>query len=221
VAKASFIIRLADVDRGVRDYEWDLPVEWLKHAFADTDAVPEGPGRVKMTASKSGSQVILHGRAEAHVTMPCARTLEPVPVRLDSDIVLMLRPSPSPAPATKPGVVQSSKNSVRAYHESRRAQRSDGVAHHKTAHDPESELTLEDASEDFYHGEQIELDPFIREFLVLELPMMPLRSDLRFEVRPAIPATPESTVGEDANFIDPRLRPLADLASRLKKTTKE
>jgi uncharacterized metal-binding protein YceD (DUF177 family) len=86
---------------------------------------------------------------------------------------------------------------------------------------PEVELSLEDAAEDVYHGETIELDTLVREFLILELPMMPLRSDLRFEEMPAISATPGVTVSDDADRIDPRLRPLAEIASRLKKPTKE
>jgi uncharacterized protein len=221
LAKASFTIRLADIDRGVREFDWELPVEWLTHAFAETDAAPVSSGKLTLTASKNGSQVILHGRAKAQVTMPCARTLEPVDVRLDSEIVLVLRPGPTPAPAAKPHAVQSSKNSVRSYHAARRAEKGEVTHRHKTTNEPEAELSLEDACEDFYHGEHIELDQFVREFLILELPMMPLRSDLRFEGRPAISATPELTGGDDANFVDPRLRPLAELASRLKKSTKE
>lgn len=183
--------------------------------------MPTGPGRVTIAASKNGSQVILHGRAKALVTMPCARTLEPVEVRLDSEIVLMLRPAPTPTPAGKPRAVQSSKTSVRSYHAARRAEKGEAVQVHKSTNKPETELSLEDACEDVYHGEQVELDEFLREFLILELPMMPLRSDLRFGGRPAISATPELTDGDDASFVDPRLRPLAELASRMKKSTKE
>ena len=216
-----FRIRLADVDRGKREYDWDLPVEWLSHAFSDTDATPTAPGQLSIALSKNGTQVILHGHAKANVTMPCARTLEPVAVALDAEIILMLRPAPVALTTPRGTHVHSSKKQAQSSsHTGTQTQRLGGPGH-RLVHRPESELTLEDAAEDFYQGEQLELDDFVREFLVLELPMMPLRSDLRFEERPAIPATPESRLGDHADAIDPRLRPLAEIASRLKKSTKE
>jgi uncharacterized metal-binding protein YceD (DUF177 family) len=84
------------------------------------------------------------------------------------------------------------------------------------------ELTEDDAAEDTYTGDQVVLDEFVREFLVLELPMMPVRSDLRSEARPAIPAAPDPSDDSDScHGVDPRLRPLAEIASRLSKKTKE
>jgi uncharacterized protein len=214
-------IRLVDLDRGKSDYDWELPVEWLNHALAETDAKATSPGRVTLTASKDGLQVILHGRAQADVTMPCARTFEPVAIKLNAEIVLVLHPAPTTTPAVRPHRARASKNSA----QSSSATTSDlgklSAKSRKMVQRPETELTLEDAAEDFYHGEQIDLDELVREFLILELPMMPLRSDLRFEGMPAISATPGATVSDDADFIDPRLRPLAEIARRLKKPTKE
>lgn len=214
-------IRLVDVDRGKGDYDWELPLDWLTRAFESTDATPTAPGRVTVTASKNGSQVVLLGRAKADVTMPCARTLDPVPVALNAEIVLMLHPAPTTKPSSRSQSAKLGKRVAQSAGATKPETVKEPAKSRKMAHRPEAELTLEDAAEDFYHGEQIDLDEVVREFLILELPMMPLRSDLRIEGRPAISATPGATLSDDAEFIDPRLRPLAEIASRLKKTTKE
>jgi uncharacterized protein len=214
-------IRLVDLDRGKGDFDWELPVEWLTSAFEGTDAIPTATGRVKIAASKDGTQVILHGRASAEVTMPCARTLEPVPIRLDTEIILVLHPDPTAASANRSHGGRSAKRTSAALGSSKTGFAVETPKSKKLSQRPETELTLEDAAEDFYRGEQIDLDELVREFLILELPMMPLRSDLRIEERPAISATPGTTHGDDAEHIDPRLRPLAEIASRLKKPTKE
>jgi uncharacterized protein len=214
-------IRLVDLDRGQTEYDWELPVEWLAHVFEETEASATLPGRVKLTASKNGTQVILHGRATAEVTMRCARTMDPVSVKLNPEIVLLLRPAPTAVPAAQPHRVRSSKKTDKSSAAASPVSRAESTKFKKMASRPEVELSLEDAAEDVYHGETIELDTLVREFLILELPMMPLRSDLRFEEMPAISATPGVTVSDDADRIDPRLRPLAEIASRLKKPTKE
>jgi uncharacterized protein len=221
LTKPLLSIRLYDLDRGTGDYDWELPVEWLTHALAETDATATQPGRVTLTASKDGTQVILHGWAKAEVTMPCARTLEPVAVWLKAEIVLVLRPAPASTQANRPHRVRSSKKNVLSSDAVGASLGAQSAKSRKAAHGSDEDLALEDAAEDFYHGDQIDLDQLVREFLILELPMMPLRSDLRFEVMPAISATPGATVSDDADLIDPRLRPLAELASRLKKPTKE
>ncbi len=83
------------------------------------------------------------------------------------------------------------------------------------------ELAEEDAAVDTYSGEQIVLDDFIREFILLELPMFPEREDLRSESFEGSSAPPDGTPVTDASPdegerpLDPRLSPLADLKARL------
>jgi uncharacterized metal-binding protein YceD (DUF177 family) len=83
------------------------------------------------------------------------------------------------------------------------------------------ELAEEDAAVDTYSGEQIVLDDFIREFILLELPMFPEREDLRSESFEGSSAPPDGTQVTDASPdegerpLDPRLSPLADLKARL------
>jgi len=74
-------------------------------------------------------------------------------------------------------------------------------------------LTDEDAARDTYSGESIVLDGFVREHLLLELPMRPLRSDLHSDSDAAM-APPPAQAAESQ--VDPRLAPLAAIAQRLR-----
>ncbi len=106
------------------------------------------------------------------------------------------------------------------------------------------ELTDEAAATDTYAGDYLYLDGFIREFIVLEFPMFPLREDLRSDAARAsspLPSEPGASLGvSDAGPsdvgpsgargngagatqldrekpVDPRLSPLAELKARLEK----
>jgi uncharacterized protein len=77
-------------------------------------------------------------------------------------------------------------------------------------------LSAEEAARDEYSGETLELDAYVREHLLLELPLFPVRSDLPFESEAATNTPPD----ESGAAPDPRLAPLAALASQLKQTGK-
>jgi uncharacterized protein len=138
--------------------------------------------------------------------MPCARTLEPVGVNLDAEILLLLTPRATPAPAAaktgkKPRAPRTDRWRSTAPEEA-------------AAADPSAEqLSAEQAARDEYEGETVELDSFIREHLLLELPLFPVRSDLPFEPNAGTDTPPDDS-GEHA--LDPRLAPLAALASQLR-----
>ena len=88
-------------------------------------------------------------------------------------------------------------------------------------------LSDDDAAQDTYSGDQIVLDHFIREFILLELPMIPLREDLRgaaFEANPPLPdtggawsKTDASPSGSAERPLDPRFSALAELKAQLEK----
>ena len=106
------------------------------------------------------------------------------------------------------------------------------------------ELTDEAAALDTYAGDYLHLDGFIREFIVLEFPMFPLREDLRSDTArasSALPSEPGASPGvsdagpsdagpsgargngagatqlDGEKPVDPRLSPLAELKARLEK----
>ena len=85
-----------------------------------------------------------------------------------------------------------------------------------------------DAAQDTFDGEQIVLDPFLREFILLELPMFPVRQDLPslpVEARASAPdfrpLDPRAPSQESETPLDPRLAPLAELKDRLAQKQKQ
>lgn len=205
---ALFSLPVADLEYGDRDLDVEIPVDWLTATLSGTEAVPRGQaGRLAVNVSKSGRNVMVRGRARAAVTMPCARTLDPVPVDLDAEVFLMLAPEAPPPAAPR----QESA--------ARRPKKKGPVPKRGARREPEAAvLEEEEAAQDTYDGEEVVLDPFVREFLLLELPMFPLREDLRSETTPAIDGPPNEPVtgGEKREAVDPRLAPLAAIASRLR-----
>jgi uncharacterized metal-binding protein YceD (DUF177 family) len=146
----------------------------------------------------------------APLWMPCARTLDPVEVDVDAELMLVL--SPARGAIAAPQRKRTRKKS---------GQPPGGLAAkgHKAEVDrttKEREISAEEAAEDVYSGTEIVLDEFVREYIILELPMAPMRSDLRAQDKPAIPAPPEDAIADAGKQIDPRLAPLAAVAVRLK-----
>jgi uncharacterized metal-binding protein YceD (DUF177 family) len=212
VSKPAFIVPVADLERGPKTVTFTLDEAWLQQALEDTDATPRRAGTVTVELSKNGRDVMVRGRLEAALSMPCVVTLDPVDVDVSPEIFLMLAPGPSEAGA------RSAKQARRAATpDAGAAARNGGPRKRKGGEEPEEEEELDDATaaRDTYEGSQIELDPFFREFLVLELPMFPRRSDLPSTEGPAIGAPPSASAGQEPT-IDPRLQPLAALRSRLR-----
>ncbi|MET0592485.1 MAG: DUF177 domain-containing protein, partial [Polyangiaceae bacterium] len=78
--------------------------------------------------------------------------------------------------------------------------------------DDETEFDGEDADIDTYEGEEVVLDRFVREAILLESPIFPLCSEACEGIRPA---SDSATDSQDA-VTDPRLLPLLELAKRRK-----
>jgi uncharacterized metal-binding protein YceD (DUF177 family) len=149
---------------------------------------------------------MVRGRATASVTMPCARTLDPVPVDLSAEVFLLLEPKTA-APPPRPAKSKKKRAAGAA---------AEGPSKRRDK-EPERELTESDAAKDTYDSDRVVLDHFLKEFLVLEVPMFVLREDLRSEATPAIEAPPEPGQSRPrTEALDPRLAPLADIAKRLR-----
>jgi uncharacterized protein len=214
VTKAVFVVPVADIERGPRKLTFALDEAWLSQALEGTDATPRGPGSATVELSKTGRDVMIRGQVEAPVTMACVVTLDPLQLDLSAEIFLMLAPG-----ATEASPKQAKRNRAAAGKEP--ATEARGAASRKRPskeEDDEGELLDEHAAaRDTFEGSQIELDPFLREFLVLEIPMFPRRSDLPSSEGPAI-GPPSAEPDEQEPVIDPRLQPLAALRSRLRES---
>jgi uncharacterized metal-binding protein YceD (DUF177 family) len=167
---------------------------------------------VTVEVSKSGRDVMVRGRLEAALSMPCVVTLDPLDIDLNPEVFLMLAPAGSDSAPKAPKKTRR-EGSNGSPSEARVAAPRKRAA--KDELEEGEELDATTAARDTFEGSLIELDPFFREFLVLELPMFPRRSDLPSSEGPAI--GPPSTASEGQEpVIDPRLQPLAALRSRLR-----
>ncbi len=221
MSKALFVVPVADVERGPRTVSFTLDEAWLREALLGTEATPRRAGSATLELSKSGREIMVRGHAEAALSMPCVVTLDPIDVDLNPEIFLMLAPAPS-EPTAKSGRNGKKRSVAGATGKDAPAEARGTPARKRAAKEDEEEGELLDdstAARDTFEGSQIELDSFIREFLLLDLPMFPRRSDLPSSPGPAIGprlVTPESD--EQEPVIDPRLQPLAALRSRLRDT---
>ena len=215
MTKAAFVVPVADLERGPRTVTFTLDDAWLREALEGTDATPRQAGTVTLQLSKSGKDVMVRGRLEAALSMPCVVTLDPLDIDVSPEIFLML------TPAASDPLGKSAKKRAPAGKEPPPEGRAAPPRKRHAAEDEDEGELLEAtaAARDTFEGSQIELDPFFREFLVLELPMFPRRSDLPSSEGPAIgPRLVELESGEQEPAIDPRLQPLAAIRSRLRES---
>ncbi|HEY3498941.1 MAG TPA: hypothetical protein VGK73_29825, partial [Polyangiaceae bacterium] len=107
----TFVVKLADLERGTRELTTTIPEAWLKQALAETDAVPNGDGNLELDLQKGGSEVMVRGRARVTVTVPCVVTLEPLRLELAPEIFLLLKPAPDdPHQKRRPGTAKAQHN---------------------------------------------------------------------------------------------------------------
>lgn len=199
------MIPVADLERGVKSVVFPISADWLNAQLSGTEARATGPeGRLEVELKKNGQDVLVRGTISVQVTLPCARTLDPAVYDLRPELFLLLSRAPTPgSPA------ESSFQRRRRRHRPTTKPRQ--VKPGKWADDPQ--LSDERAANDTFDGDEIVLDGFVREFILLELPMFPLRQDLRSVPDAAIGAPPEAA--RMRATLDPRLAPLKELKRRL------
>lgn len=204
------------MEDGPRELEGPISPEWLDRVLEGTDVQhgSDTPGYLKLILTKNGSDVLVQGRMVVTVSLPCARTLDSAVYLLNPEVFLLLAPKGGPDP-TK-----------RNRPERKRKDGTSKTSKKDNSWEADEDLSPEEAARDTYFGDQIILDDFLREFILLELPMVPLREDLRdapFEANPPLPGA-QSASGGTANYgesgvdsLDPRLSPLRELKARLEK----
>lgn len=202
---AEFSVPLADLESGPKWLRSPLELKWLAAALAGSGAEARGPGRLDVELSRSGREVMVRGELEVPLTMPCVRTLDPVAVDVATEVFLLLERAPDPPRGDR-------KLKARPGAAGERAQNTK-----KAAKEPERELSSADSARDVFCGDDVVLDEFIREFILLELPMAPLREDLRSDEAAASTPPSPRPVEPAQQRVDPRLAPLEQLRNRLKK----
>jgi uncharacterized protein len=236
MTSARYVLRIPDLESGPKILRVPIPPEWIDEILEDTEVRhAAGPGELSVSATKNGADVLVRGHIAVTVQVPCSRTLEPAIYTLKPELFLLLTPRRSHekgrvhskrslrakahADKAHPGLAQAGPAELgkakggpeKAKGGTEKAKGKGPKGH--SAWDADPELSDEDAATDTYSGDEIVLDPFLREFILLEVPMVPLREDLRdsnFEARPPLPENLERTG-------DPRLSPLGLLKELLQK----
>jgi uncharacterized metal-binding protein YceD (DUF177 family) len=226
MSKAELVVPVADLERGPKHVLFELSEDWLRRTLEETGATASAPGQLDVTLSKNGNEVLVRGSLKVDLTMPCVVTLDPVPVPVTTEIMLMLSPKGGGRAGQSGAEVERLGRQRRPRGRAPKAARGvDAGAREQpepTGHWEETPvLTDEDAGQDTYEGHEIVLDGFAREFLLLELPMFPRRSDLPTDTLAANPPLPAGSQPGGQVPLDPRLSPLAELKSRLEKIKKE
>jgi uncharacterized protein len=176
----------ADIHLEGIEVDVELTQQWMGRALEDTEVQPptEGTrsGRLHGRLSRSGNDIVVRAHVKVSVEVPCVRCLEPAAIEVDSELSLLLQPKPN---------------------EPKRGRRAGKPKGGKRQRAEEYEFESSEADLDTYDGENVVLDPFVRELILLEVPTFPLcRESCPGIQRPG--AEPEP----DQRPLDPRLAPL-------------
>ena len=237
----SFVVRLADLERGPLKASFTLGEDWLTRELSDAQAVPQGPGSATVELMKAGGTVIVRGKLKVSLTVPCVVTLDPIPFTLEPELFLQLARDPDDphretgrvpratggafgtgrrkggAKDAEGGDTKDGKHAVLGPGAPKTNAKGKGRTERRSAKDApdDPELSLEEAASDTFKGEEIVLDGFFREFILLEIPPYPRRSDLPSSEE-SLSSRPLAAPPGEAKPVDPRLLPLLGLANRLR-----
>jgi uncharacterized protein len=93
-----FTLSTGDLDAGGREYVFRIGATWMRGALEGHEATASGPdGVLSIRASKSGSDVVVHGTLEAVLSAPCARCLEPVDINIHEPVSVLFAERASPS----------------------------------------------------------------------------------------------------------------------------
>ena len=190
----------------------------------------------------SGRDVVVRGRVRVPIQLACARCLQPTKFEVNNELSLLLMPGrpstpdpprrsasrgaaravcsssdPSGAP-TQATAAKSDKSSPAKASSAKSAKRSSsgGAAKGRWGREGDKdiyEFALEEADIDTYDGDEVVLDDFIREMILLEAPIFPLCSEECPGIR-AIPEVSSNRGNRVPKAVDPRLRPLLDMQTK-------
>jgi uncharacterized protein len=192
--RAAFVVPVHDLDVDGRSVHFDLTAAWLRGALEGCEMQPaEAGGNLEAHLTKSGNDVLVQGQIDVELLIPCARCLRPVTLRPHIELALLLYPVAEKTSRSRPPPGQKGKAQA----------------------DDSTEFSEDDAGIDTYEGDEVVLDRFVREAILLESPIFPLCSEACEGIRPASESLPAS--GQAVT--DPRLLPLLELAKR--RTPKE
>jgi uncharacterized protein len=142
------VVSVNQIREGGLSLDETLSESFLTHALGevkDTGFRPDGPAVLHVKLQKTGSGVLLRGSTEVAVHTPCRRCLADVHLRIPVSFTLSL---------VSPAVLSGDE----AGGDDEQAERG-------------GTFELERADEELFDGKTIDLDPLVREQVLLALPM--------------------------------------------------
>jgi uncharacterized protein len=133
---------------------WDVTREAIDEMVAGDQAGyrARGPAQLEAKLDKIERRVRVNAHGKAELTAPCGRCLNPVPLDVPVDFELTLVPADE-------------------YDDDPRGEKDPGSGPIAGSFEPK------EAEEDVYRGKVIDLDPIVREQLLLALPSYPVCKD--------------------------------------------
>jgi uncharacterized protein len=136
---------------------WDLTREQVDEVVKDDKAGyrASGPAHVDVRLEKLNRRILLSGRANAELTCPCGRCLTAMTVRVPIDFRLTLVPADE-------------------YARLEQRHQEHGERHDRGEARAGGSFDAKDADEETYTGKVIDLEPILREQMLLALPGYPV-----------------------------------------------
>ena len=162
--------------------------EALSHQGHDTGFRTDRPAKLKASFKKVSGSVLLTGHLAAHVTAPCKRCLKDVSIDLPVHFILNLVPEPDEVEEVVDGRGEPVED-VRSQNR-----------------DTAGSFAMRDADREFFDGRTIDLDPIVKEQVLLALPVSVVCKD---ECKGLCPQCGqdlnEAECGCERKVVDPRL----------------
>ena len=92
---SSLSIPVRDLDNQGRDYVFALDAAWYQQALADTGVRGDtsgGSGQVEVHAQRNGSEILVHGRAQATLVVECGRCLKEYGIPVECELGALYAP---------------------------------------------------------------------------------------------------------------------------------
>jgi uncharacterized protein len=187
------VVTIEEIKESGLQLDEPVSLELVKEALGqegrDTGFRAEGASRLKATLHRVSDGVLLEAAFEAQVQAPCKRCLADVQVKVPVDFTLNLVPSRADA---KDALEEGMED--------------DGKAPRAGSFD------LDAADQEPFDGRKINLDPILREQLLLALPMYVVcRDDCQGLCTVCGQNLNEKACGCDRTVVDPRLLPLKNI----------
>ena len=92
--RPEFRVPFSELDPSGKDYHFPVRANWVRGALEENEAGPAGEdGKLDVRLSRSGTDVVAHGRLQFDLVAPCARCLEPTAVPIDEELSFLMVPA--------------------------------------------------------------------------------------------------------------------------------